>query len=93
MAKNQSRQSETVPAKPQSLTEFVRAKAKKDCPVCALPVEVRAQIGRPATDKGITRREQAEWLRTVCGATRVTEEVLNAHLTAKHDREEDLNAS
>lgn len=77
--------------KAPSLTEFMREKARKGCIICALPLEVRMQLGKPATERGFTRPDQAEWLRQACGVTGVTLDILNKHLSSRHDREEDLN--
>ena len=73
----------------QSLSEFMRAKAKQKCAVCKLPVSIRAQLGRPASEQGFTRPEQVEWL-LACGYKDVDLDILNKHLSARHDREEDL---
>lgn len=73
-----------------SLATFMKDRARAGCAVCCLPVEVRRQLGRPASKRGFTREDQVEWLRTVCGESAITVEILATHLTSKHDTEEDL---
>lgn len=93
MAKSPRRQSALSSKPKKSLTDFMREKAKRDCLICKLPIEVRAQLGPEATKKGFTRPNQLEWLRQACGANSVTMEVLNQHLNRQHDREGDFNGT
>lgn len=82
----------SLPATPPATLEaFIRAQKQRDCPVCALPLEVRRQLGHPATERGFSRMDQLRWLREGCGAVKVTAEILNKHLSAKHDSEDDLS--
>lgn len=67
-----------------SLTDFVKAKRREGCKVCKLPVEVRGQIGRPASEKHISRDQQIEWIKLVTGQI-ITVEELNAHVNGRHD--------
>jgi hypothetical protein len=76
----------------KSLATFMRDKARAKCAVCQLPKEIRAQLGPAASDKGYTRRDQLEWLRGAYSLTSLTADILNKHLSAQHDREEDFNA-
>jgi hypothetical protein len=66
-----------------SLVEFARKQRQKDCPVCALDTEIRAQL-RSASDKGIRRPVQLAWLREVHRSS-VTDADLTSHYSAKHD--------
>lgn len=67
-----------------TLDEFVKAKKKEKCKVCKLPVEVRGQLGRPASEKHISREQQIEWIALVTGV-KITLEELQAHVTGRHD--------
>lgn len=81
-----------TPVDAKSLATFMRDKTRAKCPVCQLPKEIRAQLGAAASDKGFTRRDQLEWLRGTSSLTSLTADILNKHLSAQHDREEDFNA-
>lgn len=67
-----------------SLTDFVKAKKRENCPVCKLPVEIRGQIGKSASEKHISREQQLEWVALVTGVKLSIEE-LNAHVNGRHD--------
>ena len=67
-----------------SLVDFVKLKRKENCKICKMPVEVRGQIGKPASEKHISRDQQVEWLKLVTGVE-VTVEDLNAHVNGRHD--------
>jgi hypothetical protein len=71
-------------AKTLSLTDFVKAEKRANCNVCKLPVEVRGQLGRPASEKKISREQQVKWIYAVTGKT-ITLEELNSHNNGKHD--------
>jgi hypothetical protein len=70
-----------------SLKNYMRAKVRANCLICQLSPEIRAQLGRAATDRGFSRTDQAEWLRTAVGASEVTLEILAQHLGRGHDRD------
>lgn len=86
-----SQQKQSKQNSQQSLADFMQSKARVGCLVCALPKEIRAQLGAKAGKRGFSRPDQAEWLRVACGATKVTLDILNVHLNARHDRGEDFN--
>lgn len=67
-----------------SLVDFVRLQKKADCRVCKLPVDVRGQIGRNATDRKIPRTIQLEWIKMRTGV-KITDEELTAHNNGRHD--------
>lgn len=69
---------------PQTLDAFMRAKARHDCKICALPAEVRAQIGKSATDRGYSRDDQVEWLNAAVGAG-VSRQDLDRHISRRHE--------
>ena len=53
----------TKPEKsPPSLVEFVRAKRRVGCKVCALPEALRGQLAESARTKKIPLADQIEWL-------------------------------
>lgn len=99
MTKRKSQQSgpaatpDKTSAEQASLSEFMRAKVRARCPVCKLSADIRAQLGTAAARRGFTRVDQVEWLRVVVGAGDVNLDILNAHLNARHDREEELYAA
>lgn len=72
-----------------SLSAFMLSKARAGCLICQLKPEVRAQLGGDAGKRGFTRQDQVDWLRAACGATKVTLDILNRHLSSRHDREEE----
>jgi hypothetical protein len=67
-----------------TLAEFVKSKRREHCPVCKLPVEVRGQLGRAASEKKITREQQVEWVALVA-RVKITVEELTAHVAGRHD--------
>ena len=67
-----------------TLAEFIKIKRREGCRVCKLPVEIRAQIGRPASEKKISRDLQVEWVSLVSGQT-ITLEELMQHVSGRHD--------
>lgn len=75
------------PAKPvRSLMKFARDKRKKDCPVCALPAEVRNQLKGAGAVK-IQRPVQLEWLRDE-HKVKISDAQLTLHYSGRHDAEE-----
>lgn len=66
------------------LTTFVQVEKRSTCKVCKLPVEVRGQIGRPASEKKIPAETQLRWIKQVMGVT-ITVEELRSHVTGRHD--------
>lgn len=70
----------TVP----TLVEFVKAAKRASCNVCKLPVEIRGQIGKSASEKKISRDQQIEWVALVTGK-KITIEELNQHVSGRHD--------
>lgn len=94
----QRQTSVTVPSRPApSLADFVqekkRAHWKATCVICALPVEIRKQLGSSATKRGFSRQDQVDFLRERCGCSKVTLAILVQHLNERHDREEELNGA
>lgn len=69
---------------PRSLVEFVRAKKRAGCKVCALPEAIRVELTGARTKK-IPRAEQIEWLATDHHIT-VTSAEFDAHYSGKHDQ-------
>ncbi len=67
-----------------TLLEFVRLKKKENCRVCKLPVEIRGQIGRTATEKRISQDQQIEWIKLATGIL-ITVEELKQHVSGRHD--------
>lgn len=67
-----------------TLVDFVKAKRRENCRVCKLSVEVRGQIGRPASAKNISRDQQIEWVALVTGV-KLTLEEFNQHVNGRHD--------
>lgn len=67
----------------RSLSDFVKAKKRADCPVCALPDDIREQLVE-AGRKKIGRRDQVEWLNQEVGVD-VTYDDLTSHCNARHD--------
>lgn len=65
------------------LVEFMKQKKRDACPVCQLPDEVRKQLSI-ASDKGIKRRHQLEWLKKEVGVE-LTNGDLNSHYAGRHD--------
>jgi hypothetical protein len=67
-----------------SLVDFVRLQKKVNCRVCKLPVEIRGQLGRVATDRKIPREVQLDWIKTATGV-KITNDELTAHNNGRHD--------
>lgn len=67
-----------------SLVEFVRAEKRANCRICKLPVEIRGQLGRTATEKKIVYDQQVRWLNMVTGM-KITAEELTKHTNGRHD--------
>lgn len=69
------------------LVEFARkqrlAASREACRVCHLTDEVREQL-RTASDRGIRRGVQLEWIRTYAGVD-ITDAELTAHRNGRHD--------
>jgi hypothetical protein len=92
--KSERRHRSAAPSKPtQSLSAFMLSKARTGCLICQLPREIRDQLGSDASRRGFTRQDQVDWLRGACGVTKVTLDILNRHLSSRHDREEESNGS
>lgn len=67
-----------------TLVEFAKLKKKESCRVCKLPVEIRGQIGKPASEKRIPQDQQIEWVKLATGVT-ITVEELKQHVSGRHD--------
>jgi len=74
----------TAKAKPRSLAEFVRDKRRADCPVCALPLEVRAEV-KSASEKKIKRTTVLEWLKLEYDID-VSAVALDKHHSQRHEQ-------
>lgn len=81
MARKKSTQDRRVK---QTLVEFVKQQRRANCRVCKLPVEVRGQVGRTASEKKISREQQVEWITLVTGV-KITADELTAHVNGRHD--------
>lgn len=57
--------------------------AREACRVCGLPDEVREQL-RTASDRGIRRRDQLDWLRLHVGVD-IADAELTTHRNGRHD--------
>lgn len=68
---------------PQTLEQFMRAKQRKACKVCALAPEIQAQLGKPASDRGFSRADQVEWLNGAVNAE-ITRRELDDHINRRH---------
>lgn len=66
-----------------SLVDFARKQKQRDCPVCKLDADTRAQL-RIATDKAIRRQVQIDWLKEVQKVDITSQEMTN-HYSGKHD--------
>lgn len=75
------------PKRVPTLLEFTRAEKRAACRVCQLPVEIRGQIGRAASEKKITQDQQIKWIALVTGR-KITVEELKQHVGARHDATE-----
>ena len=71
-------------AKARSLVDFVMAKKRAACPVCALPEAIRADLVAARTRK-IRRVEQIEWLAEEHGI-KVKASDFDTHVSARHDQ-------
>ena len=71
-------------ATPQTLEEFMREKQRRDCKVCALPQDITAQLGKPASDRGFSRDDQVEWLAVVAPNAKVSRTDLDTHMNRRH---------
>jgi hypothetical protein len=69
-----------------TLEEFLIQKQIKECNVCALPDEIRAQV-EGAGSKGRKRADQLAWLEAI-GHGEVTDSSLSKHYSARHPRVE-----
>lgn len=67
-----------------TLVEFIKAKKRENCRVCKLPIQVRSQLGKPASEKKISRDEQIAWVEVATGV-KITHEELTQHITGRHD--------
>lgn len=67
------------------LADFMKAKRRAACKVCALPSEVLDQLIAARSAK-IRRADMLEWLRTEVGAE-ITDAEMTAHYSARHANE------
>lgn len=65
-----------------TLVDFARQERQKNCVVCQLSQDVRAQL-RGAGDKGIKRPVQLAWLDSI--GHKITDTELTAHYSGRHD--------
>ena len=72
----------TIP--PLSLADFVAAKKRADCPVCALPEDIRLQLREAGSKKKIRRPEMIEWLREAHKVP-ISDAELTAHYSGRHE--------
>lgn len=72
-----------APPSGRSLTEFLLAKRREACAVCALPDDIRDQIAS-AREKRIERRVIREWLDEDCGI-KVPDAAFTTHSNGHHD--------
>lgn len=70
----------------QSLIEFMKEKRRKACPVCAIPEDIREEMG-VARSRKIKRPDVVEWLNNVMGF-KITNADLDGHYSGKHDVKE-----
>lgn len=71
-------------AKPKrSLVDFMRAKKRRDCPVCRLPDVLRAQLA-DARGKKVRRTDQLEWLAAEHGI-KLTAAQFDTHHSGRHE--------
>jgi hypothetical protein len=68
----------------RSLAEFMLAKRRAGCVVCALPVPVREQLANASKHK-IKRAEQIEWLEAEFGL-KLTRAQFDAHSNGRHEQ-------
>lgn len=67
----------------RSLAEFMQAKRRAGCVVCALPNAVRDQL-KDASKHKIKRAEQIEWLESEFGM-KLTRAAFDAHTNGRHE--------
>jgi hypothetical protein len=67
----------------RSLTDYVKAKRREGCPVCALGTTIIAQM-KEASNKKIGRPVVVEWLSDEFGVT-VTRADMDSHYNGRHD--------
>lgn len=70
----------------RSLVEYVLAKRREACAVCALPADIRAQIG-VARERKIERRVIRAWLLAEHGAD-IPDSIFTSHSAAHHEERE-----
>jgi len=68
----------------QTLVAFIKENKRANCPVCALPEEVHAQLAR-AKHSRIPRATIIEWLAKEYGK-RFTDQQLDLHHRGRHER-------
>lgn len=66
-----------------SLLDYAKKQRRKDCPVCALPVEIRQQMAG-ASEKKIKRIVVLSWLADAHGIT-VSPSDMMTHVNGHHD--------
>lgn len=67
-----------------TLLEYAQKEGRTTCRVCQLSIEIRRQIGRPASEQGISRGQQVRWLQLVSGVEIMMNELI-AHVNERHD--------
>lgn len=70
--------------KPKSLVEFVRAKRRVGCKLCALPEVIRAELAAARTKK-IPRTLQLEWIKAEHRIV-LTIADFDSHFSGKHEQ-------
>lgn len=71
----------------RSLIEYVLARRREACAVCALPDDIRAQL-QAARDKKIERRVIRAWLQAEHGKD-IADSVFTSHSAAHHEERSD----
>ena len=79
-----ARSTPKTPLGKRSLVDFVMAKKREGCPVCALPPEVREQVAS-ASVKKIHRAAVLDWLKAEYGIT-LTAALFDQHHSGRHER-------
>ena len=68
----------------KSLVDFVKAKKRANCPVCALSDAILAELADARTKK-ITRGTQLDWLQAE-HHVKLTSALLDAHYSGRHEQ-------
>jgi hypothetical protein len=72
---------------PRTLTDYVRAKRRKACPVCSLSDDLREQMKRARAQK-IPQDDVRAWLKEDYGIELARSD-FTSHGAAHHDQQED----